>query len=190
MARGLHRVAILAVVVAASTTSCIGATDRAAFDAEVRARGGGVAVAWIAAGIDLVAAEVGASGRSDLSVMSLRIEPTDRTLIAIARRNDQPEFVDTVVIREGELVSISPVQDVDRLPLDDITFTVGDLPIDRLEELGDAALAEFGERDGYVNAISVTIRNDEPVIEIFVESARRAGSVLFDQSGTYIEVVR
>lgn len=180
--------AIATLALAAS--GCIGATDRADFDAEVRARGGGITSAWIAEGVDLIAAEVGVSGTSEMQMVTLSISPPNRTVTGQARRGDQPNFVDVVTVKEGAVVSITPIQDADQLPLDDITFRADSVPIAEIEALGDTALAEFGEDDGFVTMISVSLNNGEPMITMSLASARRTARALFDASGTFLEVTR
>ncbi len=177
-------------VFAIAATGCIGATDRADFDAEVRARGGGITSAWIAEGVDLIADAVGITNTADMQFVTLTIGPPNRTVTGQARRGDQPDFVDVVTVKEGSVVSITPIQDADRLPLDDITFRAGQVPIDDIEALGDTALAEFAQPDGFVTMISVSLRNGEPVITMSLASARRTGRALFDADGTFLEVTQ
>lgn len=184
-------VTLVAIVTAALAASgCIGATDRPDFEAEVRARGGGVSTTWIADALDLAAVELGAARAADLDAMNLRVNSTARTVVVMARRADRPDFVDNVVVREGEVLSVSPLQDADQLPLDEITFAVGDLPIDRLEEIADEALQAFDEADAFVEYISVSITQGQPLIRVGVDSSRRTGVVVFDASGTLVEVDR
>lgn len=184
------RLSFIIPTLALVISGCIGATDRADFDAEVQARGGGVSTAWIGVAIDAVAAEVGAASASELMVISLDVDPTKRALVVVARRGDEPDFVDTVVVRDGEVVAATPMQDADQLPLDEVMIRVGDLPIDDLEALSDEALEEFGEPDGFVGSILMSLQSGVPTVRIAVESARRTGFVLFDQSGRFIEVTR
>lgn len=186
-----RRVAVIATIaMALVATGCIGATDRSDFEAEVRARGGGVSATWIGESIDAVAGEVGADSVDELFAMNVRVNSTARTVVVMARRADRPDFVDSVVVREGEVLSVSPLQDADQLPLDDITFNVGDLPLDDLEEIADSALEAFGEADGFVEAIQVRLTDGRPEIEIDVESSRRTGTVVFDATGQLIGVER
>lgn len=188
-----RRSTLVAIVVAAgavATSGCIGATDRADFDAEVRARGGGISSVWIADAIDLIAAEVGAGDRSELEVLAVTITPGQRSVTATARRADRPDFVDNVTVIEGDVRGVSPMQDADQLPLDDLAVPVDDLPLDRVEELTDLALAEFGEADGYVRSMRFALISGERRIDVDVESARRTGSVLFDGDGNFLEITR
>lgn len=188
MPRGGRACAIAVLALAAS--GCIGATDRADFDAEVRARGGGVTNDWVADAIGEVATSVGASATDPLSVLAITVSPLARTVTVIARRNDRPEFVDTVVVRDGDVVATTPMRDADAMPLDELTVPVSELPIEDVEELSDRALAEFGESDGFVSSIRFAIVDDDRVIQVDVESARRTATVEFDGDGNVIGVPR
>lgn len=179
-----------AVLLTFAASGCIGATDRADFDTEVRARGGGLTSAWIAEGLDLVASEMSVTPTSELQLVTLAINSTDRSLSAQARRGDQNNFVDVVVVKQGEVVAITPVQDADQLPLDDITFTLSQLPLANIETLGDTALREFGEADGFINRINVSLREGSPMITVSLASARRTGKASFTADGTFIEMTR
>lgn len=190
--RHMHRLAsgLAATLLAIAASGCIGATDRADFDAEVRARGGGLTSAWIAEALDLVAGEVSVTPTSELELVTLAINSTDRSVSAQARRGDQNNFVDVVIVKQGEVVAITPVQDADQLPLDDITFTLSQLPLENIETLGDTALREFGEADGFVSRINVSLRDGSPVITVSLVSARRTGKASFTADGTFIEMTR
>lgn len=185
LARGLA-----ATLLAFAASGCIGATDRADFDTEVRARGGGLTSAWITEGLDLVASEVNVTPTSDLELVTLAINSTDRSLSAQARRGDQNDFVDVVVVKQGDVVAITPIQDADQLPLDDITFTVDQLPLASIETLGDTALREFGEDDGFISRINVSLRDGSPLITVSLASTRQTGKATFTADGTFIEMTR
>jgi hypothetical protein len=187
--RRIGRAAAAATLTLAAS-GCIGATDRTDFDAEVRARGGGLTSAWIAESLDLVAAEVGVTATSDLQLLALSINSPNRSLSVQARRGDEPAFADSVLVNQGRVVSVTPIRDADQLPLDEITFTVGQVPLADIETLGDTALREFGESDGYVDRISISLENGRPVIDVSLESARRTGRATFDADGTFIEMSR
>lgn len=182
--------ALAAAALAFAMSGCIGATDRADFEAEVRARGGGLTTAWVAEALDLIAAEVAVSPTSDVELMTLSINPPNRSVAVTARRGDDPKFADSVVVRQGQVVSVSPVQDADQLPLDEVTFAVGEVALDDLERVGDEALTEFGEADGFVNSITVSLADGEPVMSMSLSSARRTATARFEADGTFIEVIR
>jgi hypothetical protein len=164
--------------------------DRPEFDAEVQRRGGGVTNGWILDGLSSVADEVGAGGVEGLSVMTMTITPTNRSLVVQARRGDRPDFVDTVTVIQGDVVAVTPVQDADELPLDEITIPLTDLPFDGWDELADRALAELGFEGGYVNHISLSVVQGEHRLGVFVDSPRETGRVTFDVEGRLLETHR
>jgi hypothetical protein len=182
--------ALLIAITLASTSGCIGAMDRPEFDAEVQRRGGGIADEWIIDGLSAVAAEVDAGDLAGLSVMTMTITPPNRSLVVQARRGDRPDFVDTVTVIEGEVVGVTPVQDADELPLDDLTIAVTDLPVDGWDDLGDRALAELDFDDGYVDHISLSVVEGEHQLAVFVDSPRETGWVTFDAAGRLLETHR
>jgi hypothetical protein len=169
-------------------TGCIGATDRSEFDAEVRARGGGLTTEWIDEALALVADEVGAPSAGELEVLTLTITTSSRAVSVQARRGDRPDFVDTVTVVEGEILAVQPMQDADELPLDDLALRVDELPLSDIEALGDRALAEFGEPEAFVDSIRVSIFGGEHRIVVDVESERRTGRIRFDVDGNVVEV--
>lgn len=180
----------LAVLVATTLSGCIGAMDRPDFVAEVQRRGGGIADEWILDALASVAGEVGAGSIDDLSVMTMTITPSNRSLVVQARRSDRSDFVDTVTIVQGDVVGVTPVQDAGELPLDEITIPVTDLPIDGWDELGDRALAELGFDGGYVSHISLSVSQGEHRLAVYVDSPRETGWVTFDTDAQLVETHR
>lgn len=169
-------------------TGCIGATDRSEFDAEVRARGGGLTAEWIDEALSLVADEVGAPSAGALELLTMTITTSSRAVTVQARRGDRPDFVDTVTVVESEVLAVQPMQDADDLPLDQLAIRIDELPLDDIEGLGDRALAEFGEDEAFVESIRISIVDSEHRIVVDVESERRTGRVLFDVDGEIMEV--
>lgn len=169
---------------------CIGAVDRSEFDAEVRARGGGVTSTWIVESFDAVARSVGGTSASELQTLSFNVNTTNRTATVVTRRVDRPEFVDTVVVRQGDVVSTAALQDADSLPLDDLSVPFAALPMDQIEELSDRSLSEFGEPDGFVAAIRLDSIGGGHQIIVKLESARFTADVTFSTDGTFIGIER
>jgi hypothetical protein len=168
-------------------TGCIGAIDRADFDAEVRARGGGVSSNWIDESLQAAATELGVTDPDQLQILTLSIDAQNRSLVVTARRGDRPEFVDTVAVRETEVAGTTPLPDADDLPLDDLVTSLGTVPIDRIDELSDTALESFGP-DAFVTGVTVERINGAPTITVSVGSERQTGEVLFDATGAVVEV--
>jgi len=189
-ARHLAIQVLLLGVIGVVASGCIGAVDRSDFDAEVAARGGGVADVWIDEALTAVAEEVGATSVGALRVLTLTIVPANRTLVAQARRVDNPSFVDTIAVAQGDVVGVTPLQNADDLPLESITVPVSSIAGGRWGELGDAALSEFGHPDSHVTRISMSVFSGEHRIDVAVESPRNTGSVTFDLAGNVIEVDR
>jgi len=167
---------------------CIGATDRSEFNAEVRARGGGLTTEWVDEALSLVADEVGAPSPDALELLTMTISTSSRAVTVQARRGDRPDFVDTVTVVEGEVLAVQPMQDADELPLDELVIRVDELPLADVDELGDRALAEFGEEEAFVDSIRISIFNSEHRIDVDVESERRTGRIRFDVDGNVVEV--
>ena len=182
----LAAVALVSIV----TSGCIGATDRADFDEEVRSRGGGISSTWIDESLDAAANALGLTDATDLEFLTLSINGTTRTVIVNGRRGDRPDYVDSVAVRQGDVVSVAPLQDADELPLDDITIPLEDVPIDDIETLVDIALADFGEVDASVATITVSLAGGTPTITMRLASARRTGTAEFDLDGELVRVPR
>lgn len=181
---------LVLVVVAIALSGCIGAVDRSEFDAEVRRRGGGVTTDWIIESFDSVAVSVAGTSASDLVLMSFNVNTANRTVTAVARRVDRPDFVDVVIVRQGDVVSTSPMQDADDLPLDDLTVPFTALPMDRIESLTDRALEEFGEVDGFASGILLQADAAGHYVTVKLESARQTADALFALDGTFRELER
>lgn len=179
----------LAVVLLAG---CIGATSRADFDEEIRGRGGGLSAAFVTDALDVVAAEVGATSWQELRVLSLRAQPGNRAVTVVVRRVDRPEFVDTVTVRDGELLASVPLQDADELPLDDLVIPLDSVALDRMAEIRAEALAvfadEYGDDDGFVESVTLTRAGSDVALSVDVESARRTATVVFTADGSLREI--
>lgn len=188
MSRWTHLVAIAFVAVAAS--GCVGAIDRADFDEEVRRRGGGISAAWVDESLTAAAEALSITSPDDLEFLTLTINGTSRSLTINARRGDRPDFIDSVTVREGEVVAVTPIQDADELPLAALLVDVDETPIDDVETLVDRALAEFDEPDSFVTVISVSLDGTDASTTVQLSSARRTGSVVFDAAGNTVEVDR
>lgn len=167
---------------------CVGVTSRSEFDEEVRARGGGLSAEFVADSLAVVAHAADSPTVADTELLRLSIDPGSRSVSAQVRNAAQPDFVDSVNVSDGELVSTAPLQDTDELPLDELTFRSGEVALDEIESMTDQALAEFGQPDGYVDRVSVGLVAGELVIELDLSSARRTGTATFDADGTLIAV--
>lgn len=189
MARWVRNL-VAAAIVPVVATGCIGAIDRADFNEEVRARGGGIATTWVDESLAAAATALAVDDPADLAFLTLSISGTTRTVNIVARRGDRPDFVDSVTVNEGDVTSVAPIRDADRLSLEANTIRLTEVPIDQLEDLVDAALEGFGEPGAFVTSIDVTSTNGTPTITLQLESPRRTGSAVFDGDGNLLEVAR
>jgi hypothetical protein len=179
---------VSAGIAVVALSACIGATPREDFDAEVQARGGGLTGGFVDTSLAAIASDFGATDWRELEVMFLSVMPGNRTVTAAVRDPRRSEFVDTLLVKDGEVLSTTPMQDADKLPLDDLVVLLGTVAIDPIEELTSAALDAFGEVDGFVERLTVSLVAGEPLIQVEVESARRTATVTFDATGDLVEV--
>ncbi len=171
-------------------SACIGATPRDEFNAEVRARGGGLTTDVLDEALTVVAGEFGVTDWRTLEVLALTVLPGNRTVSASVRDPRTPDFVDTVVVKDGDVLSVTPTRDADELPLDELVVVLGTVALDPLETLTATALAAFDEPDGYIESLSLSRVAGEALIRIDVESARRTATVIFDGAGNLVEIDR
>lgn len=181
------RIGALVACVAVAVAGCVGATPRADFEEEVRARGGGISGAQFDEVIQRTAEEVAVDDAAQLEVLTLRADAVSRIIVVQARRGDRPEFLDTLTFRSGDLLSVDPVQDADRFDIDARSVRVIDLPLDQAERLIDDAIGRFGDPDTLVSSFSLEQRSDASVIVVDVESPRRSGEVVFALDGSVLE---
>lgn len=179
---------IAIVVLTALTTGCIGETSRSTFEAEVQARGGGIADSFIEESLTALSEAAGTNHVEDIEVLSLSFNPGSRTVSASVVTSGQPDLVDRVTIGQGKVISVKPVQDVDIDDITDNTIRLGDVPLDRIEELVDSALHEFSAAGAFVDQVTITATSDGPTIRIGLDSEREAATATFDASGTLLEI--
>ena len=178
------RLLLIGVIVLVAS-GCIGATPRDEFEAEVRARGGGLSNTFLVESLDLIAVDVGGSSWEELDVLSLTAQPGNRTVVAAVRREDRRDFVDTVTVVDGEIRASTPLQDAGDLPLDDIEIPLSTVAIEDIEEISQAALEAFDDPGGFVEAITITRAGDVVTITVDVESDRQTATASFDADGTF-----
>ena len=186
--RGGRRSLAFAAGGALLAAGCVGSTPRADFNADLQARGGGVTAEQFQVAAELVADEVAVADADDLQLISLSASGTARTYSFVARRGDQPDFVDTVVVRDERIVSVEPVQDAGEDDLDALSVAFGDLPVEDTEALIDQAIVEFGDPDTVLTRFGLsTFPGNDPTIRVDVESPRRTGTIVYDLDGELIE---
>lgn len=180
--RHLLRIA-LAGLAALVIAGCIGATPRDDFEAEVRARGGGLTDTFLTDALEVIAVDIGAAGWEDLQVLSMSASPGNRSVTAVVRDPSQLDFVDTISVREGEIVASTPMQDADDLPLDELVIQLGTVAIDDIERIRTEALTAFGQEDAFVSRITVVRLGTDVVVSVDVESDRRSATATFGAEG-------
>lgn len=175
---------LTALCMALCATGCVGAVDRADFDAAMRSRGGGMTSALVRDGLAQLAARYGVA---DLQVTSVDVAPVE-TLDVTVRNPARPDQLDRYTFDGEWLSDASPVMVSALEDLDARAFRLGDVPaLSRVEALVDDALAHTGFDGGEVAGISVN-RTEGLWPAVMVESPRSRALVVFDAEGTVIGV--
>ncbi|MHA4849765.1 hypothetical protein L1080_009470 [Rhodococcus sp. MSC1_016] len=174
----------MGVAVVFGATACIGAVDRAEFDADMRSRGGGMTSALVGDGLAALAVRYGVA---EVQVTNLDIAPVEQLAVTV-RDPANPDQLDQYTF-DGENVSEpSPVVVSALEDLDARAFTLDDVPaLGRVEHLVDEALSHSGLEGGQVVGISVT-RAGGISPTAMVESPRSRSVVVFDADGVVVGV--
>ncbi|MFI6430408.1 hypothetical protein [Rhodococcus oryzae] len=169
----------MAIAVTFGATACIGAVDRADFDAAMRARGGGMTTAVVRDAMAALALEYGVT---ELQVTSVNIGPVE-TVDVTVRNPARPDQLDSFTFDGRYLSEPTPVPVSAHDDLDAQSFSLGEVPaLDRVESLVDDALADTAFDDGQVTGISVN-RTEAIRPTVMVESPRSRALVVFDADG-------
>jgi hypothetical protein len=172
---------------AVAAGGCIGTTDREAFNRVIQDRGGGFTSDLPLEAVDAVAAEV---GEDDFELRTMSVTPSSETVVMEVRDPAAPENLDQYVVRRGDVDSVEPVRLGASDDLDQQTFPVSSLALDRIERMADAALAEF-DAEGYVTSLSASqVAEGEITFHVALESPRSRASATFTAEGELIEVTR
>ncbi|MFI7000641.1 hypothetical protein [Nocardia sp. NPDC050175] len=202
-----------ALLIAVSTTGCIGAVDRADFEKVVQARGGGLVSALPSAAIDSLRQRLGVS---DLraSVIMLTAPRTTRwgmleqpaQVTRFSNENPglftqdsaihlriqvptHPEQQDDYTYANRTLHGPTPVHVSAADDPDAEMFDVGEVSgLLRLEEILDTALARTAVADGYVSVVIINRIDDEVRITVDVTSPRTTMVAEFDRAGTFLRM--
>ncbi|WP_040743270.1 hypothetical protein [Nocardia tenerifensis] len=202
-----------ALLVAVTTTGCLGAVDRADFEHDLRSRGGGLVSALPAAAFDtlrrrLDTAELHASvvlltapesGTMSFSVPAGspqvgRFFDENRSLLTQdsavhlrLRVPARPDQQDDYTFANGALHGPKPVHVSAFEDPDSEMFDVRDVSgLLRLEEVLDAALAQAAIENGSVTSVLVHRVGPDPMMTVDVTSPRTTVLVRFDRAGTYL----
>ena len=182
---------MLLVVAAVVLTSCIGTISRQDFEEEIRSRGGGFRQELV---LEVVADLEGRLGSDDLSVGLLSVTPSSATVVVEVRDPAAPANLDRYVYHRGDLTSAEPVRLSASDDLDAETVPLSALALDRLDEMVDAALGEYGVAGAYVDGIHLLVlpgpegQPTETFIVIGLESARSSADATFTASGELVGV--
>lgn len=206
---------ILMCLIVLGATGCIGAVDRADFEQQIRARGGGLVSALPR---DALAALAQRLGTADLQANVILLTAPDSTNFRLVL-NNQPDQVTRFLSGRGDLATREPtirlrIRPPDRpRELDDYSFTLGDLSsaqpvrvsalddltgesfplsevtgLSNLESIVDTARARSGLSDGQVNAIIVSRFGTEIRIVTNVTSPRSEMLAEFDRTGALLRI--
>ncbi|MGX1810161.1 hypothetical protein ACWIGI_30975 [Nocardia sp. NPDC055321] len=212
--RGWLRILVCVSVLAAA--GCAGAIDRADFEAQMRARGGGLVSALPQGAISALSQRLGgAPVQATVLVITapdsarfravLFDQPAhvtaffdDRDLTSReaavwlrVRPPNQPRELDDYSYLLGGLGSPEPVRVSAREDLDAESFTLSEVSgLSRVEDIVDTALARSELTDGYVSVIVVGRFGDEVRIVANVVSPRAETVVEFDHTGAFTRVRR
>ncbi|HEY8545722.1 MAG TPA: hypothetical protein VIL36_11765 [Acidimicrobiales bacterium] len=178
--------AVLACGVALVVGGCVGTIDREDFNRTIQQRGGGVTPELPQNAVDAIADRLGVE---DFAFRSLTINPPNELVVVDVRDPVTPVNLDTYTVRRGTVERVVPVRLSAEVDLDAETILVSTVAFDRLDEMADAAIAEF-DRDGYVTSISATALDETATISMSLESDRASATARFTAAGDLIEVVR
>ncbi|MGW6121133.1 hypothetical protein ACWFRF_18990 [Nocardia sp. NPDC055165] len=213
--RGGRWFRVLVCLVVLGTSGCVGAVDRADFEDQLRARGGGLVSSLPQEAITALSRRTGAT---DLEANVIILTPPNSTRFRLTL-NDQPAQITRYLAGDEVLAAREPtvrlrVRPPDRSrQLDDYSFALGALSaprpvrvsaaddldgenfavsevpgLSRIEDIVDTALARSALPDGQVTVIVVSRFGREIRIVANVLSPRSEMVVEFDRTGTFLRV--
>ncbi|MGW6699107.1 hypothetical protein [Nocardia sp. NPDC055049] len=213
--RGGRWFRVLVCLVVLGTSGCVGAVDRADFEDQLRARGGGLVSSLPQEAITALSRRTGAT---DLEANVIILTPPNSTRFRLTL-NDQPAQITRYLAGDEVLAAREPtvrlrVRPPDRSrQLDDYSFALGALSaprpvrvsaaddldgedfavsevpgLSRIEDIVDTALARSALPDGQVTVIVVSCFGREIRIVANVLSPRSEMVVEFDRTGTFLRV--
>ncbi|WP_433654072.1 hypothetical protein ACQPW1_25730 [Nocardia sp. CA-128927] len=202
-----------ALLIAVTTTGCIGAVDRADFEKVIQARGGGLVSTLPTAAIDTLRQRLGATdihasvillaapGSQNFRLTMLD-QPPQVTRFSNENRNltnqdtaahlrirvpSRPDQQDDYTFTNGTLHGPTPVHVSASDDPDDEMFDVRDVSgLLRLEEILDTALTQAAVENGYVSSAMVNRIGPDTVITVNVSSPRTTVVTQFDRAGTFL----
>jgi hypothetical protein len=170
----------------------VGTVTREEFVEEIQSRGGGFDQALVIEAVDGVAAEV---GTDEFEITSLSAAPESAVVTMEVRDPRNPDQLDDYTFRNGDLESSEPVRLSATDDLEADAFPIGDIELDRLNAMVDAALEGYDTEGGYVTSLSFGQQPspDNPeqsiaVVTISLESPRSSATATFTGDGEPISL--
>ncbi len=178
---------LVAVAVALLLSGCIGTTGRDSFEAEIAARGGGSPErVWQEVAADLERR----LGTDDFAVMDLSLTPNNRFAMVELRDPSAPGNVDRYYYYNGEMDRSEPVRLSVSDDLEAGSFSILAVRMDRLDEMADEALAEYGAEGRTVERVSIrrssTGGDHVPLLTFSLTSPRSSARATFDGQGRFL----
>ncbi|MFD6163365.1 hypothetical protein ACFWF7_40380 [Nocardia sp. NPDC060256] len=204
-----------ALLIAVTTTGCIGAVDRADFEKDVQARGGGLVSALPSAALDSLRQRLGVTDVRASVIMLTAPESRSATWGMLAQppqvtrfSNENPglftqdsavhlriqvpthpEQQDDYIYANRSLHGPTPVHVSAADHPDTEMFDVREVSgLLRLEEILDTALARTAVSNGHVSAVIINRIDDEVRITVDVTSPRTTMVAEFDRAGTFLRM--
>jgi hypothetical protein len=175
-----------AAVLAVAAGGCIGTTSRDHFEQIINDRGGGFTSELATDAVDAVAERLGVD---DFRIRHMSLYPPGEQVVMEVRDPQVPGNLDTYTVRKGKIDEVEPVRLSSSDDLGRDTFPVSSLALDQVEEMVDAALADFDARNGYATSMSVGLQGEgKPVFSLSMESERASATAELTAAGELIEV--
>ena len=169
----------------------MGTVDRAEFEAEIEARGGGFDQDLITDAVDGVASRV---GTDEFDITALTAVPLSTTVTLQVRDPRAPTQLDDYTFRNGSLVSTGPVQVSATDDLDARSVPIGTFALDDLDAMVDEALAAYDTDGGFVDTVIFAVapapEGAEPQGSVLLqlESPRSTATATFTAGGELVAV--
>lgn len=202
-----------ALLIAVTTTGCIGAVDRADFEKVIQARGGGLVSTLPSAAIDSLRQRL-ATNEIQASVIALTAPASNGLRLSMLDQQPQvsrfldenhdlagpdaaahlrirvpgrPDQQDDYTFANGTLHGPTPVHVSASDHPDDEMFDIADVSgLLRLEEVLDVAVTRAAVPDGHVTSVVVNRIGPDVVMTVNVTSARTTVVAQFDGAGTFL----
>jgi hypothetical protein len=184
----------LALLAVGPLAGCIGSQTREAFEDEIHARGGGLSQTLAIEAVDRVEERLHVD---EIHLRSLHLTPGRVTMEVQVPGSvedlDSYGYGTSGMFGGGGLSGPDPVaRSFDEAALEGQVFTLDEAGVDRLDATIDRAIAEADLPGAYATSVSLARIPGELTTRtsVAVTNVRRTVTVLFDGSGTLIEVQR